>query len=93
MKKYIISRDIPGAGKLTPEELQAIAKTSVAVITVMGRPYTWKESFVTGNRVYCIHEAENEDDIREHSSCGELPITLIEEVRAVISPATANEGR
>jgi hypothetical protein len=90
MKKFIIERDLPGAGNLTPEELQAISKTSVSVISVLGKPYTWVESFVIKDKIYCIHEAENEDVIREHSSCANFPITWIEEVKAVISPATAD---
>jgi uncharacterized protein DUF4242 len=89
MKKFIIERDLPGAGNMTPEELQAISKTSVSVMSVLGKPYTWVESFVIKDKIYCIHEAENEDVVREHSSCASFPITWVEEVKAVISPATA----
>jgi hypothetical protein len=89
MKKYIIERKVPGVGNMTAEELQAISKTSVAVITILGKPYNWIESFVTENKIYCIHEAENEDDIREHANCGGFPINTIEEIKAVIAPATA----
>ncbi len=92
MKKFIIEREVPGAGNMTAEELQEISKTSNAVISVMGKPYTWIESFVTDNKIYCIHEAENEVDIREHGKCGDFPVTRIEEIKAVLDPATANKA-
>ena len=90
MKKYIIERNLPGAGNLTPEDLEAISRTSNAVITVLGKPYHWIQSFVTEDKIYCIHEAENEDDIRQHAKCGDFPINRIEEIKAVIDPTTAN---
>jgi hypothetical protein len=89
MKKFIIERKLPGAGNMTAEELQALSKASVAVITILGKPYNWIESFVTEDKLYCIHEAENEDDIREHANCGGFPIDTIKEIKAVIAPATA----
>ena len=90
MKRFIIERKLPGAGNMTAEELQAISKTSVAVISILGKPYTWIQSFVTDDRIYCIHEAENEDDIREHAKCGNFPINTVEEIKAVIDPTTAD---
>ncbi len=90
MKKFIIERKVPGAGKMNAEELEAISKTSVAAITLLGKPYRWIQSFVTDDRLYCIHEAENEDDIREHGKCGDFPVDRIEEIKAVIDPTTAN---
>ena len=90
MKRFIIERKLPGAGNMTTEELQAISKTSVAVISILGKPYTWIQSFVTDDRIYCIHEAENEDDIREHAKCGNFPVNTVEEIRAVIDPTTAD---
>ena len=90
MKKFIIERHIPGAGKLTAEELQAISTTSVTVISVLGKPYHWIQSFVTEDKIYCIHEAETEDEIREHAKCGNFPVDKIEEIKAVIGPDTAN---
>jgi hypothetical protein len=89
MKMFIIERKLPGAGNMTAEELQAVSKLSVAVITILGKPYTWIQSFITEDKIYCIHEAESEDDIRAHAKCGDLPINKIEEVKVVISPATA----
>ena len=89
MKKFIIERNLPGAGNLTQEELEAISRTSVAVITVLGKPYNWIQSFVTEDKIYCIHEAENEEDIREHAKCGNFPVNRIEEIKVTIDPATA----
>ena len=76
---------------MTAEELQGISGTSNAVITVLGKPYKWIESFVTEDKIYCIHEAENEDAIREHAKCGNFPVNKIEEIKAVIGPATAEK--
>ena len=74
---------------MTKGELQAISKTSVSVVAVLGKPYTWVESFVTKDKIYCIHEAESEDVIREHSNCANFPANKIEEIKEIISPATA----
>lgn len=91
MKKFIVERKLPGAGNMTNEELQALSKTSVAVITILGKPYRWIESYVTEDKIYCIHEAENEDAIREHAKCGNFPLNTIEEIKTVIGPATAEK--
>ena len=85
MKKFIIERNVPGAGKMTAEELEAISKTSIAVISILGKPYNWIQSFVTEDKIYCIHEAENEDDIREHGKCGNFPVDKIEEIKSIIT--------
>jgi uncharacterized protein DUF4242 len=89
MKKFIIERKIPGAGSLSPEELKQISKTSIDVVAGMGKPYSWIQSFVTDDRIYCIHVAENEEDIREHAKCGKFPVNRIEEIKVIIDPATA----
>jgi hypothetical protein len=89
MKKFIVERKLPGAGNMTVEELQAISKTSNAVITILGKPYKWIQSFVTDDKIYCIHEAESEDAIREHAKCGNFPVHKIEEIKAVFDPTTA----
>lgn len=91
MKKFIVERKLPGAGKMTREELQAISKTSNAVISIMGKSYIWVESFVTDDKIYCIHEAENEGAIREHAKCGNFPVNNIEEIKTVIGPATGDD--
>jgi hypothetical protein len=90
MKKFIVERKVPGAGNLTTDELVAMSKTSVAVITLLGTPYRWIQSFVTADKIFCIHEAETEDNIREHGKCGNFPVDGIEEIKAVIDPTTAN---
>ena len=90
MKKFIIERDLPGAGDRSPEELQAISKISVSAISALGKPYKWVESYVTKDKIYCVHEAENEDAIRAHSSCADFPVNRIEEVNVMIGPATAD---
>ena len=89
MKKFVIERILPGAGNLTPEELQPISQTSCEVVSQLGKPYHWIQSFIAEDKIYCIHEAESEDVIREHSSCAHFPITVIDEVKNVISPSTA----
>jgi hypothetical protein len=89
MKTYLIERDIPGAGKLTPEQLKAISKTSCNVLKEMGPQIQWLQSYVTGNKIFCVYEAENEELIREHAKKGGFPANEITEISTVISPATA----
>lgn len=91
MKKFIIERKLPGAGNMTAEELQELSKSSNAVISILDKPYTWIESFVTEDKLYCIHEAENEEAIREHAKCGNFPINKVEEIKTIIDPSTANK--
>jgi hypothetical protein len=90
MKTYLIEREIPGAGKLTAEQLKGISQTSCSVLKEMGPKIQWIQSYVTGNKIYCIYKAENEDLIREHAKKGGFPANAIIEVSSVISPATAN---
>lgn len=92
MKKFIVERNLPGAGNMTPEELQDISKISVAVISVLGKPYKWVQSYVTEDKIYCIHEAETEEAIREHARCGSFPVNRIEEIKAIIDPSTSRGG-
>jgi len=89
MKKFIIERELPGAGDMSVEELQALSKTSNSVVSVLGKPYVWVESYVTQNKIYCVHEAETEEVIREHSSCANFPVSIVQEIKVVIGPATA----
>jgi hypothetical protein len=86
MKKFIIERDVPNAGNLSSEELQGISKSSCDVIKRLDTPYHWIQSFVTDDKVYCIHIAESEKVIREHSKLGNFPRTKVHEVKAVIDP-------
>jgi len=91
MKQYLIEREFTGAEKLTAEQLQEISQLSVTVISILGKPYNWIHSYVVKDKIYCIHEAENEDAIREHATCGNIPITKIQEIKTIISPATAQK--
>ncbi len=84
MPTFLIERQIPGAEKLTDEELRGITAKSNDVVTGLERPYTWRHSYVAGDKIYCIHEAESADDIREHARCGGFPANLVAEVAAVI---------
>lgn len=90
MKTYLIEREIPDAGKLTPEQLKAISQKSCSVLKEMGPQIQWIQSYVTGNKIYCVYKAENEDLIREHAKKGGFPANNIIEISSIISPATAN---
>jgi len=89
MKTFLIERDLPGAGKLTAEELKAISQTSCAVLKEMGPKIQWIHSYVTGDKIYCIYKAENEELLKEHGKKGGFPVTAITEISSTISPATA----
>jgi hypothetical protein len=91
MKSYVIEREIPNAGKLTAEELKAISQTSCNVIKEIGPKIKWIQSYVTGNKIYCIYQAESEAVIREHAKKGGFPANSISEIANVISPATAEQ--
>ena len=89
MKPYVTEREIPNAGKLTAEELKTISQTSCAVLEEMGPSIEWLHSYVTGNKIYCIYKAENEELISEHATKGGFPANSISAVASIISPATA----
>ena len=89
MKTYLIERDIPGAGKLTPDQLKAISQKSCSVLQHMGPQIQWIQSYVTGDKIFCVYKAENEDLIREHAKEGGFPANVITEISTTISPATA----
>lgn len=89
MKKFVIERNLPDAGNLTPTELQLIAETSCNAVSEMGKPYHWVQSFVTGDKIYCIHIAESEAVVREHARMGNFPINSVAEVIAVIDGSNA----
>jgi hypothetical protein len=90
MKKFVVERYLPGAENLTPEELQFISKTSCEVIDKLGKPYYWIQSFVTTDKIYCIHIAESVEAVREHARLGRIPVNTISEVKAVIDPLTSD---
>lgn len=89
MPRYVIERDIPGAGQLNPDELRAISQRSCSVLDEMGPDIEWVESFVTNDKIYCIYNATNIELIKEHAEKGGFPANRIEEVATMISPATA----
>ncbi len=89
LKTYLIEREIPEAGKLTAEQLKTISQTSCTVLKEMGPQIQWVNSYVTGNKIYCIYKAENKELIREHARKGGFPANSITEISSVISPATA----
>jgi Protein of unknown function (DUF4242) len=89
MPKFVIERDIPGAGKLSPEELKAVSQTSCAALQQLGPQIQWVQSFVTDDRVYCVYIAPDQDAIRQHAQLGGFPANRISEIRSVIDPTTA----
>lgn len=89
MPKYLIEREIPGAGNLSPEELTAISQQSCGILKQMGPEIQWLESFVTQDKIYCIYIAPNEEAIREHARQGGFPADRISEVKTIIDPTTA----
>ena len=89
MKTYLIERHIPGAGKLTTDELKAVSKGSCSVLKEMGKGIVWVHSYVTGDKVFCVYKAENEELIKEHGKKGGFPVNAITEIKTTISPATA----
>ena len=89
MPKYVIERELPGAGKLTPQELKGISQKSCQVLRNLGPEIQWVQSFVTDDKIYCVYIAPNEEMIREHAVQGGLPADSISEVRNIIDPTTA----
>lgn len=89
MPKYVIERDIPGAGKLSSQELKAISQKSCGVLIKMGPQIQWLHSYVTGDKVYCVYIAPNEKMVREHAKQGGFPANRVSEVASVIDPTTA----
>jgi hypothetical protein len=91
MPKYVIEREIPGAGKLTADQLQGISEKSCSVLNKLGPQIQWIESYVTDEKVYCVYRAPNEQVIREHAKQGGFPANRISQVREVIDPTTAEK--
>lgn len=90
MKKFVIERNFPGAANMTTEEIQSLSEASNDVIEKLDKPYTWVQSYITGDKIYCIHIAESEDVIREHAKLGRFPINTISEIKIIIDPSSAN---
>ena len=89
MPKYVIEREIPNAGTLSEAELAAISRKSCDVLRVMGPKIQWLESYVTGEKIYCVYRADSEDSLREHAKAGGFPANRIAQVRCTIDPGTA----
>jgi len=89
MPKYVIEREIPGAGKLTPDQLKGISQTSCGVLSNLGTQIQWLHSYVTGDKIYCVYIAPNEEIVREHAKQGGFPANAVNEVMTVIDPTTA----
>lgn len=89
MPKYVIEREIPGAGKLSSQELKAISQKSCGVLSNMGPAIQWVHSYVTGDKIYCIYIAPNEEVVREHAQQGGFPANRVSEVVSIIDPTTA----
>jgi hypothetical protein len=89
MPKYVIERDIPGAGKLSTEQLHAISQKSCGVLNTLGPRIQWVHSYVTGDKIYCIYNAPNEEMVREHAAQGGFPANRISQVTSIIDPTTA----
>ena len=89
MPKYVIERDLPNAGKLSPQQLQAISQKSCDVLRNLGPQIQWLHSYVTQDKIYCIYIAPNEKLIREHATQGGFPANRISEVKSIIDPTTS----
>lgn len=89
MPKYVIEREIPGAGQLSSADLKGISQKSCGVLSNLGPQIQWVESFVTGDKVYCVYIAPNEDMVREHARQGGFPANRVSEVMTMIDPTTA----
>ena len=89
MPKFVIEREIPEAGKLSPQQLQAISQKSCSVLREMGPRIQWVQSYVTDDKIYCVYIAPDEDTVRKHAQQGGFPANRISQIRAVIDPTTA----
>jgi len=89
MPKYVIEREIPEAGKLSAEQLQAISQKSCGVLENLGPKIQWVQSYVTDDKIYCVYIAPNEEMVREHAKQGGFPANRVSEVKQVIDPTTA----
>ena len=89
MPKYVIEREIPNVGDTSPKDLQAISQKSCSVLEELGPRVQWVHSYVTGNKIYCVYNAPNEEMVREHAKRGGFPANKISEVKAIIDPVTS----
>ncbi len=89
MPKYVIEREIPNAGQLSPDQLKAISQTSCGVLNKLGPSIQWVQSYVTGDKIYCIYIAPNKEMVEEHANQGGFPANAINEISTIIDPTTA----
>jgi hypothetical protein len=89
MPKFVIEREIPEAGKMSPEQLKAVSQTSCGVLREMGPQIQWVQSYVTDDKIYCVYIAPDEDAIREHAQRGGFPANRVSRIRSEIDPTTA----
>jgi hypothetical protein len=89
MPKYVIEREIPGAGNLTSDQLHAISQKSCGVLNTLGPSIQWVQSYVTGDKIYCVYIAPNEDMVRKHATMGGFPANRVSEVKTIIDPTTS----
>lgn len=89
MPQFLIERNIPGAGQLTPGDLKAISQKSCSVLNEMGPQIQWIHSYVTGDQVFCVYRAPNEEMVREHARLGGFPADKVSEIKTIIDPGTA----
>lgn len=91
MKKYVIEREIPGIGNTSAPDMQVIAQRSNAVLATLGKDIQWIHSYVTGNKMYCVYLASNEDIVRQHANRGGFPANSVSEVKTIVDPTTAGD--
>ena len=89
MPKFLIEREIPGAGEMSPQQLQGVAEKSCSVLRELGPQIQWLQSYVTDNKIYCVYIAPNQEMVREHAKRGGFPANSISEIREIIDPTTA----
>jgi hypothetical protein len=89
MPKFVIEREIPGAGNMSPEDLRGISQKSCGVLSKMGSSIQWVHSYVTGDKIYCVYIAPNEEMVREHATQGGFPANSVSKVATMIDPTTA----
>jgi len=92
MPKFVIEREIPNAGKLSPQDLKTISQKSCGVLSKLGPQIQWVQSYVTNDKIYCVYIAPNEEMVREHARLGGFPANRISEIKTIIDPTTAEKA-
>jgi hypothetical protein len=90
MKRFVIERNLPGAGELSDEEIQTISQTWSEAANKLGKPHIWVQSFIGEDKIYCVHIAENEEMVREHARITKSPINTVSEIKKIIDPTNSN---